>query len=245
MNKSQILIALVIISIFGMFSTYFDVLDMFRANSPETVAEKEVRHGEIRQYTKSKKLKTIVNYDNGIKHGTSYLYHDDGKTVMLAMPYEKGKRQGTSKKYYANGQLYAATNYSDDLLHGPRELYYSSGQLKAVINYGNGNPGLGTVEYLLDGKQKNENKIVTNQKGKLIRLTTSEDCKDLKFYIGKLIDDNFFNAIHPDVELLPKSNGIYYVDTEIYTPSYLKFQDIICHCESKQGNPIIMKMKLN
>lgn len=244
MNKTQILIALVILSIFGVISTYLDVTEIFAEKNDPPKTEKKVRDGEIRQYTKSDRLKTVVNYDKGIKHGTSYLYHDDGKTVLLAMPYNQGKREGTSMKYYANGQLYASTSYHDDLLHGPRKLYYSSGQLKAVINYGNGNPGLGSEEYLLDGTPKNENEIVIKKQGSTFTVSTSKKCKDFRFYIGKLIDDSFFNALHPDVKLLPKQDGSYFVDTNVYTPSYLEYQDIICHCESKQGNPIILKTRL-
>ncbi len=244
MNKTQILIALVIISIFGVISTYLDVMAIFRQDDGPVLEERKVRDGEIKQYTKDKRLKTIVNYDNGIKHRTSYLYHNDGKTVLLAMPYNQGKREGVSKKYYKSGKIYASTTYSNDLLHGPRKLYYSSGQMKAIINYGNGNPGLGTVEYLMDGTQKNENKIIANKRGSTISLTTSEPCKESKFYIGKLIDDSFFNAIHPDVTVLPEQAGSFFVDTNHFTPSYLKYQDIICHCESKQGNPVILKTRL-
>lgn len=243
MNKTQVLIALVILSLFGVISTYLDVSTLF-TKVTEPAVERKVRDGEVRQFTKDQRLKTVVNYDNGIKHGTSYLYHNDGKTVLLAMPYVQGKREGISKKYYKSGKLYASTAYKNDLLHGPRELYYSSGQLKAVINYGEGNPGLGTIEYLIDGTQKDENKIIADKQGRIIRLSTSEACKETKFYIGKLIGDEFFNALHPDVKLLTKVDGSYFVDIDVHTPSYLKYQDVICHCESKQGNPIIMKARL-
>ncbi len=244
MNKTQILIALVILSIFGVISTYLDVTEIFAEKNAPTKNERKVKDGEVKQYTKDKRLKTIVNYDNGIKHGTSYLYHNDGKTVLLAMPYNKGKREGTSKKYYQNGKLYAATSYENDLLHGPRKLYYSTGQLKAVINYGYGKPGIGTEEYLKNGSKKKENSIVTSKRGNTIRLSTAEDCKESKFYIGKLIEDNFFDALHPDVKLLTKDDATYVVDLNVHTPSYLKYQDVICHCESKQGNPIILKSRL-
>ncbi len=243
MNKTQILIALVILSLFGVISTYLDVSSLFAKEDIPTT-ERKVRDGEVRQFTKDQRLKTVVNYDKGIKHGTSYLYHDDGKTVMLAMPYVKGKREGKSKKYYRNGKLYASTSYKNDLLDGPRELYYSSGQLKAVVNYGEGNPGIGTIEYLTDGTKKNENRIIAEKRGRIINLTPSEECKDYKFYIGKLIKDQYFNAVHPDVKLLTRKDGVYFVDIDVYTPSFLRYQDIICHCESKQGNPIIMKTRL-
>ena len=130
-------------------------------------------------------------------------------------------------------------------LHGPGKTYYSSGQLKAVINYGYGNPGIGTEEYLTDGMLKRENSIAIDKKGRIYWLDTSEPCKESKFFIGKLIEDNYFNAIHQDVRLLPKQDSKYYVDMDVFTPSYLKYQDIICECESTQGNPVILKTSLN
>ncbi|WP_462248618.1 toxin-antitoxin system YwqK family antitoxin [Ekhidna sp.] len=244
MNKTQILIALVILSIFGVISTYLDVHKIWSQDDQPVTKERKLRHGEIKQYTKDKRLKTVVNYDNGIKHGTSYLYHNDGKTVLLAMPYNQGKREGVSKKYYQNGKLYAATTYKNDVLHGPRQIYYTSGQLKAEIMYGYGKPGIGSKEFLKDGTQKPENKIIATKLRNSFSLSTSEECKESKFYIGKLIEDNFFDPLHPDVKLLTKEDATYVVDLNLYTPSYLKYQDIICECDSKQGNTIIMKTRL-
>ncbi|WP_420318458.1 toxin-antitoxin system YwqK family antitoxin [Ekhidna sp.] len=243
MNKTQILLALVIISIIGMSSSY---LEMFNLITNETTDDKEpiVKHGEIRQFTKDNKLKTVVNYNQGIKHGTSYLYHDDGETILLAMPYVNGKREGASKKYYENGKLYAATSYKNDKLDGIRKIYYSNGKLKAKINYGFGYPGIGTKEFLLDGTAKNSISIKTRNEGDIIWLETSEPCKDQKFYIGTLIQDKFLDPVDQNIKLLMYSNGHFFIDTEVYTPSYLKYKDIICSCESTQGNPIIIKSRL-
>jgi antitoxin component YwqK of YwqJK toxin-antitoxin module len=244
MNKTQILLALVILSIFGVSATFLDLSEIIAKKSNPTETKRKVKHGEIRQYTKDDRLKTIVNYNQGIKHGTSFLYHDDGETILLEMPYINGKREGVSKKYYKDGALYASTSYQDDKLHGPRNIYYSNGQLKAVINYGYGSPGTGTVEYLLDGSQKEENKIIFTKKGSKYELSTAEECREIKFFIGKLIENIFFNPRDKNVKLLTKENGLYFIDTNVYTPSYLKYQDIICSCKSTQGNPTILKAKL-
>ncbi|MEP2950229.1 MAG: hypothetical protein ABJO91_09455 [Ekhidna sp.] len=227
-----------------MSSVFLDLHSLVSGSEVEEISKRKVRDGEIKQYTKDKRLKTIVNYNKGIKHGVSYLYHDDGETVLLSMPYNNGKREGTSKKYYKSGVLYASTSYHDDLLHGKREIYYSSGQIKAIINYGFAKPGVGTVEYLTDGTLKQANSIEITEIGNNYFLSTSQECRNLKFYIGKLIEDQFFDAVHPDIKLLPKENGSYFVDLSVYTPSFLKYQDVVCHCESSQGNPIIMKKKL-
>ena len=162
MNKTQILIALVILSLVGISGVYLDLNSFLDAKEAASKPrERKVKHGEHRQYTKDKRLKTIVNYNQGIKHGPSYLYHDDGKTVLLSMPYENGKREGVSKKYFKNGKLYASTTYKNDYLHGLRKTYYSSGQVKAELNYGYGNLGLGTKVYFLDGRLKDAPEITT------------------------------------------------------------------------------------
>ncbi|MEQ8904450.1 hypothetical protein [Ekhidna sp.] len=244
MNKTQILLALVIISIFGVSVTFLDLSHIIAKRSNPTDTKRAPKHGEVRQYTKDQRLKTIVNYYQGIKHGTSYLYHDDGETILLAMPYINGKREGVSKKYYEDGQLYASTSYQDDKIHGPRKTYYSNGQLKSVVNYGYGYAGVGTEEYLLEGTRKPENKIQFEKIGDRYMLSTSEACTEIRFLIGQLIEDSFYDPSDKNVRLLPKENGVYFVDTEVFTPSYLKYQDIICSCSSSQGNPIILKAKL-
>ncbi|WP_370086480.1 toxin-antitoxin system YwqK family antitoxin [Ekhidna sp.] len=245
MNKTQILIALVILSLFGMSSVYIDLSELVGSNNEEAVVpEKKVKHGEVRQYTKDQRLKTVVNYNQGIKHGTSYLYHDDGETVLLAMPYVNGKREGVSEKFYENGNLYASTSYMNDKLHGPRKLFYSNSQSKAVINYGYGHVGIGTVEYLINGEEKEAITITTQKEGSKIWLDTSSPCKDTQFYIGSLIEDTFLNPVDKNIKSLMREGDRYYVDTEVHTPSYLKYQDIICSCESSQGNPIILKSRL-
>ncbi|MEQ9467198.1 MAG: hypothetical protein RLN88_07275 [Ekhidna sp.] len=244
MNKTQILIALVILTIFSMGAVYTNLTELIDENETLNPNPKKMKDGEVRQYTKDQRLKTIVNYDQGVKHGTSYLYHDDGETVLLAMPYVKGKREGVSEKYYQDGKLYASTSYRNDRLHGSRKLYYTSGQLKAEMNYGYGNIGIGTKEYLLDGALKKMPEITTKTVGNIITLDTSIPCKDPTFYVGRLIEGQFFDPVNENIRLLTMSQGKYFINIEMYTPSYLKYQDVICSCESSQRNTIILKKRL-
>lgn len=245
MNKTQILIALVILSLFGISSVYIDLSELVGDKDDEAVVlERKVKHGEVKQYTKDQRLKTIVNYNQGIKHGTSYLYHDDGETVLLAMPYINGKREGISEKFYENGNLYASTSYKNDKLHGPRKLFYSNNEPKAIINYGYGHVGIGTIEYLIGGEEKEAITIVTEREGSRIWLDTSSPCKNPRFYIGSLIEDTFLDPVSKNIKSLMRENNRYYVDTEVFTPSYLKYQDIVCSCESSQGNPIVLNTRL-
>ena len=89
--------------------------------------------------------------------------------------------------------------------------------------------------YLIEGTLKSDNKIQVKKNANI----TSETCKYFKFHIGKLIEDSYFNAVDEKIKLFPK-DGTYFINTKIYTFSYLKYQDIICYCKSTQGNPIII-----
>jgi len=205
----------------------------------------ETKNGLVKTFASDGKLKTEITYVNGTKHGKSVLYYGDGKTVQLEMTYQKGKRQGTSKKYFETGQLYAETSYEKDTIHGVRKLYNRKGQLKAEIPYGYGFPGTGLAEYLLTGKQKENPKISKHQELNRLYFSTTPQCRDQRFYVGKLIEEQFFNALDEDLELLLQDGDDFFIDLNIYTPSYLKYQDIICVCKSTQGNPMILKEGIN
>lgn len=246
MNKSQIIIAVILFFLIGAGYLFDKASNWFKDDPIEnTVKKREPKNGEVKQFTTSGKLKTIVNYDHGIKHGISYLYHEDGETVFLAMPYERGKREGISKKYFTSGEIYAETSYENDRLHGFRKLYFQSGQLKAIIDYGYGFPGIGIQEYFTNGTMKESNAIQTNRNDNYLYLSTKTPCKNSKFFIGKLLEDKYLDELDENVQLLPEISGEFYVDLGVYTPSYLKYQDIICSCKSKQGNPVVMKRRLN
>ncbi len=215
----------------------------------DTETQKQIprseKNGVISSYTANGILKTKVTYSNGVKNGLSYLFYKDGKTVQLEMPYVNGKREGTSKKYYENGDLYAETQYKNDQLNGIRRLYYSTSRLKAEIPYHKNNPGIGLKEYFMSEKLKEENSIVIKRENNIIYLETALKCKNAKFYIGKLIDDQFFDPIDKNIQLLPNSGSQFLVDLNTFSPSYLKYQDIICSCKTTQGNPQILKLRID
>jgi antitoxin component YwqK of YwqJK toxin-antitoxin module len=203
------------------------------------------KNGPILTYSENGTLKTKVTYTNGIKNGSSYLYYPDGKTIQLEMPYVNGKREGVSRKYYENGKIYAETSYKNDLLDGIRRLFFTNGKVKAEIPYRENNPGIGLIEYLVNGGIKTPNEMEINQENHILRLSTSQPCRELKFYIGKLIDDQFFDPIDSDVQLLTSEDSQFYIDLNTFNTSYLKYQDIICSCETRQGNPLILKQRID
>lgn len=243
MNKTQVLI-LVIIATLLLAGFLLDAVPETEKSSPITASQERtdsIKHGEVKQYTSDGRLKTVVNYDQGVKHGRSYLFHEDGKTILLEMPYAHSKREGTSKKYYKDGSLYAETNYSNDQLDGSRTVYYSSGKVKSVVTYWKGLPGVGTREYLIDGTEKEQKSIEHYRKDKVIYLSVNPPCKRATFHIGSLEKDAFFDPINGRTKLLKEEYGAFFIDLNVYTPSYLQYQEVICRCESSQGNPIIIQ----
>ena len=172
MNKTQIAISIIILCVVGMGFMYDRIKEALEPDPKiKKYIERTERDGEVKQFTSSGKLKTIINYTKGVKNGMSYLYYDDGRTVLLALPYVDGLREGVSKKYYESGDLYAETSYHNDTLDGPRKVYYRSGQLKSVVNYQAGIAGIGTEEYLMDGTRKKNFVIKYEQRGNLIWLS--------------------------------------------------------------------------
>jgi antitoxin component YwqK of YwqJK toxin-antitoxin module len=205
----------------------------------------ETKNGLIKSFDSQGTLKTAITYLNGEKHGKSYSYYRDGKSVQLEMVYAHGKRHGISKKYFESGELYAETSYNNDLIDGTRKIYFQNGKIKALVPYRQGLPGVGLEEYLLNGSKKEQPMIEYHQEANRLFLTTSKPCRDLKFYVGKLIDDQFFTFFSEDLELIQEDNGDLFIDLETYTPSYLQFQDIVCACKTLQGNPLILKERIS
>ncbi len=189
-------------------------------------------------------IKTRVNYQNGIKHGTSYLFYDDGKTVHLEMPYVVGARHGASKKYFRDGTLYAETNYSEDRLDGVRSTYYRNGKVKSRLTYRDGNPGLDLEEYLQDGKMKSKPEITHQVVGNRLELSleNGKRCSAPEMYLGELLDGFFDKSL--DFETISQVNGRFEIDLNVYSKSYIEMQEVICKCKSSQGNPLIIKKRL-
>lgn len=188
-------------------------------------------------------IKTRVNYKDGIKDGLSYLFYNDGKTVQLQIPYKSGKRHGTSVKYFEDGSVYAETNYEDDVLHGVRTTHYRNGQLKSKITYRSGLAGSDLVEYYKSGNRKDSPQITYTHTGSNLIVSVDPMCDQTRFFFGGMNDDGFFDEFEANEELF-QSDGQYLIDLKAYTPSYLKFQDLVCSCKSSQGNPVIVTTRI-
>lgn len=192
-------------------------------------------------------LKTRVNYKEGYKHGISYLFYKDGQ-VQLAMPYSYGKREGISRKYYASGKIYAETPYQNDQLNGTRILFYRNGKKKAELPYLNNEPGIGLKEYNLSGERISlDSEIRYAIEDQSLKLFAPTDCRESspEFFIADLVDSQFFNMTDAETIRLATDGAAGYLNMEKFTPSYLKYRDIICRCKTLQGNEWITKTRLD
>jgi len=225
---------------------FFGLVVVILACSPSAVPTEQsssgVKNGEIVTKRPDGTIKTIVNYKDGIKHGLSYLYYADGKSIQLKIPYVVGARHGISKKYYPDGALYAETPYDSDLLHGVRKTWYSNGNLKAQVPYFQGLTGTGTKEYFVSGKVKTQPLLFYVVNNNHLTITLDKPCENPRIYIGELIDDQFLATENLDV-FVP-DQGEFRLNLVVYTPSYLAVQDVICTCETSQGNPLIIRKRI-
>ncbi len=200
-----------------------------------------LKHGEVRNYDSFGNLKTLVTYDNGVKHGLSVLYYPDGKP-QLEMTYVRGNREGISRKYYKSGRLYAETPYEDDKLTGIRKTYYRNGRLQSEMPYWRSLPGKGLKEYYTNGNVKELNPRITfSSKGGRFWVSTNYACRSKMFYLGFLINDQYLNEKGDMVVPLPQEDGKFYIDKGRDKEPGIS---VICACKTKSGNPLIFSTKL-
>lgn len=220
--------------------------DQVSEEMESTVTESRLKDGTVDTYDDFGNLKTRVNYENGYKHGISYLFYKNGQ-VQLAMPYRRGDREGISRKYYESGKIYAETPYRDDKLTGSRVLFYRNGNKKAEIPYFNSWPGIGLKEYLKSGEQKILNaKVKYSISNEELILYSPEGCdKSVAFYVTDLFDGQFLNVKDPELIRLASEDGKGYINLAVYTPSYLNMRDVVCQCKTKQGNEWVIRVELS
>lgn len=216
------------------------------AAKEEVTSRRKRKNGTVDTQDRSGRIKTRVNYENGFKHGLSYLFYENGQ-VQLAMPYVYGKREGISRKYYENGEIYAETPYEDDLLTGVRYLYYRNGSKKAELPYLHNWPGTGLVEYYPSGEKRDlSDSIRWIRERQSLKLIAPKACdRDITFFITDLIKGQFLNVRDPELIRIGQADGVGFVNLNVHTPSYLRFRDVVCYCTTQQGNEWVIKTKVD
>jgi len=87
-------------------------------------------------YTPGKEIKIKGNYSNGKKVGAWEYYMNDH--LISVMHYENGLLHGPSRGYYENGQLACELNYKYDQKDGTKILYNQDGSIENSIDFKNG-----------------------------------------------------------------------------------------------------------
>ena len=156
--------------------------------------DKKSLNGEVRYKFPSGKLKSIVNYKDNKKVGTSHSYYETGEK-QYEIPYVNGKKHGVVKWFYKSGKLYRATSYKKGLKQGAQKKYWESGKIKSQMDYVDNMMSIGLKEFTNKGKQKTEPQIIVKQVNLLrqsnmyhLELSLNKKFKNVQFYIGKLVD---------------------------------------------------------
>lgn len=214
----------------------------------ETEAEEEaqlisVKHGRYESKDDNGKLKSVVNYEYGKKHGASYLYYPDGK-VLLEMTYNANMREGTSKKYYRSGELYATTPYVNNKVEGIRKTFFESGALKSKVPYHNSWPGKGLREFSTTGTELYLSPgIKVEKRGVVWMVEAQETCRKAVYYVGQLIDGKYLDKRR--LIALPSSGDKGVLDLrKIGGEEKAKGQEIICKCTTRNNNPLIVSERI-
>tara|TARA_R110001583_G_scaffold55182_1_gene168038 strand:- start:6043 stop:6771 length:729 start_codon:yes stop_codon:yes gene_type:complete len=156
--------------------------------------DKKSLNGEVRYKFPSGKLKSIVNYENNKKVGTSHTYYETGEK-QYEIPYVNGKKDGLVKFFYKSGRLYRSTSYKEGLKHGLQKKYWEIGKIKSEMRFEKDMMCKGLREITKAGKQKVEPKIIVKHvnllnESSMYRLELSMDKKyrSVNFYIGELLN---------------------------------------------------------
>ncbi len=98
-----------------------------------------------REYYKSGKLLSIINYTDGLRNGSCKYFYDYGAwAIKSAVNYKNGKLIGSSKTYNKEGQLIeeGQYKYSEKGVYSRKDgkwtSYYNSGEIKTEIIFENG-----------------------------------------------------------------------------------------------------------
>ena len=193
---------LILLSVFVLSSCNF-IMDKFSSKGEivdhsvivdSSSTDKKSLNGEVRYKFPSGKLKSIVNYEDNKKVGTSHTYYETGEK-QYEIPYVNGKKDGLVKFFYKSGRLYRSTSYREGLKHGLQKKYWEIGKIKSEMRFEKDMMCKGLREITKAGKQKAEPKIIVKHvnllnESSMYRLELSMDkkYKGVNFYIGELLD---------------------------------------------------------
>lgn len=209
---------LIYISLIFILFTSCDELRKPENSTSKTDQKEKVYNGVQKNYLKGK-LASTVTYKDSLKNGPATNFYPDGK-VNMEFVYKNNQKHGPFKWYYENGKIYQEGNYSKGRKEGIFKTYRKNGTLKSVMPWHNDNPCVGLKEYFESGNEKEVPHIIVNHKNTIkldnkyvLNIKLSDGSKNVKFYEGKLGEQNSFLDYYPE---LPGKKGIARI--EFYVP---------------------------
>lgn len=123
------------------------------ACNPSSIAETATTITKIEQEAQKSKMKEPEAPK--MRTGLDVSVNPDTK-VRTEVNYKNGVREGESKAFYPNGSIWKINNYANNRLHGPALIYYEEGGLKRESNYDLGLRDGKYVEYFKSGNPRFE-----------------------------------------------------------------------------------------
>lgn len=108
--------------------------EMAREHSIEKLG---LREGQYKIMYPGGKLKVECYYLDGLLHGPSYFYSEEGQELSLSW-YIRGKKEGVALTRYSSGALYSRQQFIGGREEGKQEYYYPDGKLKSRLFYQKG-----------------------------------------------------------------------------------------------------------
>ena len=194
--------SLIVLSVFILSSCHF-IMDKF-SSKREVVdnsvivdsisTDKKSLNGKVQYKFPNGKLKSIVNYKDNKKVGTSHTYYETGEK-QYEIPYANGKKNGLVKWFYKSGRLYRSTSYKEGLKQGLQKKYWESGKLKSEMRFESDMMCTGLKEITKSGKVKAEPKISVKHVNLLresgmyhLELSLTKTFRSVQFYLGDLLN---------------------------------------------------------
>ncbi|MBR4917918.1 MAG: tetratricopeptide repeat protein [Bacteroidales bacterium] len=91
-------------------------------------------HIQINACYPNGKTGMVVDFENGILHGSFIIYYANGQAAFIDQ-YAEGHKDGQESFFFPNGKTSAIRNFSLGELHGAMEYYYENGQKAYEGNY--------------------------------------------------------------------------------------------------------------
>lgn len=168
------------------------------ANPKEAKKAEAESDTEIRKNYKNGVLISESTYKGDVKHGlTKTYYYPDGE-LNKRIWYQNGLKEDTAYWHYTSGNIYRATPYVKDQIHGIQQKFYESGKLMARIPWDRGERVPGLEEFNENGTQRDnyptiqyQYREIPSRKMYVLELKLSSYDNQAEFFLGRLQEGRF------------------------------------------------------